>query len=59
MEIDYEAFVGLEKLKTIDLSQNNIFKVPPKLFCPLHDIETINLRDNRLVDLEDIGLSNR
>ena len=59
LDIDYEAFVGLAKLRTIKLSNNNIFRTPAKLFCPLSSIETIDLTNNRLVDLEDLGLSNR
>lgn len=59
LDIDYEAFVGLDRLKSIKLSNNNIFKTPVKLFCPLSNIETIDLRNNRLVNLEDLGLSNR
>ena len=59
LDIDYEAFVGLSKLTTIKLSNNNIFRTPAKLFCPLSSIERVDLRHNRLVDLEDLGLSNR
>ena len=59
LDIDYEAFVGLSKLQTLMLSNNNIFRTPAKLFCPLSSIETIDLSNNRLVDLEDLGLSNR
>ena len=59
LDIDYEAFVGLSKLTTIKLSNNNIFRTPAKLFCPLSSIERVDLTHNRLVDLEDLGLSNR
>ena len=57
LHIDYEAFVGLNKLKTLTLSNNNIYETPAKLFCPLSSVETIDLRNNRLVNLEDLGLS--
>lgn len=59
LDIDYEAFIGLSKLRSIKLSNNNIFRTPSKLFCPLSSIETIDLTNNRLVDLEDLGLSSR
>ena len=59
LDIDYEAFVGLEKLKSVRLSDNNIFETPARLFCPLSNLETIDLRNNRLVNLEDLGLSNK
>ena len=46
-------------MRTIRLSNNNIVRTPARLFCPLPSVETINLTNNRLVDLEDLGLSNR
>ena len=57
LHIDYEAFVGLEKVKSIKLSDNKIFECPARLFCPLHSVETIDLKNNRLVNLRDLGLS--
>ena len=59
LEPDYEALIGLEHLKYLDLSQNNIRKLPHGLMCPLSNIETVNLTRNGILDLEDLGLSNR
>ena len=59
LHIDYEAFVGMDQLKSIKLSNNNIYETPVKLFCPLTNLETIDMSNNQLVNLEDLGLSNR
>ena len=59
LEPDYESLVGLEHLKYLDLSQNNIRALPRGLLCPLSNIDTVNLTRNGILDLEDLGLSNR
>lgn len=59
LDIDYEAFVGLDRLATLHLSHNNIVGLPARLLCPLQRLQTVNLTRNRLTDLEDLGLSNR
>ena len=59
LHIDYEAFVGLDKLELIKLSYNNIYDLPARLLCPLSRLQTIELNNNQLVNLEDLGLSNR
>ena len=58
LHIDYEAFVGLNRLKQIKLSNNNILSIPAQLWCPMSDLRTIELNNNQLVNLEDLGLSN-
>ena len=48
LALDYEAFVGLENLRHVDLAQNNIEAIPDNLFCPIKTSFTLNLRENRL-----------
>ncbi len=59
LEPDYEALVGLRRLEHLDLSLNNVRSLPPRLLCPLDNLKTVNLSRNGIVDLEDLGLSNR
>ena len=59
LEPDYESLIGLEHLKYLDLSLNNIRKLPHGLLCPLSNINSVNLTRNGILDLEDLGLSNR
>ena len=59
LEPDYESLIGLDLLESFDLSDNNIQKLPPGLFCPLTNVKKVNLSRNALQDLEQLGLSDR
>jgi Leucine-rich repeat (LRR) protein len=59
LEPDYESLIGLEQLKFLDLSLNNVRQLPHGLFCPLNNIQTVNLSRNGIEDIENLGLSNR
>ena len=39
LHIDYEAFVGLDRLESIKLSDNNIAELPAALLCPLSRLQ--------------------
>ncbi len=54
---DYEAFVGLGSLETLDLTENNIHKLPAGLLCPLDSVKLVNLSKNAFSSLGDLGLS--
>lgn len=57
IEPDYESFVGLDRLEVLDLSHNNLVKLPSGLFCPLSQIKVVNLSNNALEDLNNLGLT--
>lgn len=38
----------LDKLRRLDLSQNNIWVIPNGVFCGLHNLEVLNLTRNRI-----------
>ncbi len=59
LDIDYEAFVGLERVERLSLARNNIGRVPANLLCPLVSLDELDLSHNQLTDVEDVGLSNR
>lgn len=59
LEPDYESFVGLDLLESLDLTNNNVHSLPPGLFCPLSNLKTLNLSQNTLLDSEHLGLSAR
>ena len=46
MDLDYEAFIGLGKLTRLDLTRNNMFQLPGKLFCPLNTELVVDLTLN-------------
>jgi hypothetical protein len=56
LDLDYEAFVGLDRVATLGLAHNRILRLPERLLCPLLNLSTLDLRYNGLRDLEDLGL---
>ena len=56
LQPDYEAFVGLDLLESLDLSDNNMHELPQGLLCPLLNLKTLNLSRNSLDGLVDLGL---
>ncbi|RZF40048.1 hypothetical protein LSTR_LSTR002451 [Laodelphax striatellus] len=57
MELHSDSFRGLPQLKTLDLSENNIWTVPSEVFCPLYTLSQLNLSRNRLQDVAELGFS--
>jgi Leucine-rich repeat (LRR) protein len=57
LEPDYESLVGLDLLETLDLTYNNLQKLPPGLLCTLVNLKTVNVSHNSIEDLVDLGLS--
>lgn len=59
LDLDYEAFIGLEKLTRLELTRNNLFQLPAKLFCPLNTELVVDLSYSQLSGFQDLGLSSR
>ncbi|XP_014259123.1 toll-like receptor 6 [Cimex lectularius] len=57
MEFHSDAFRGLTQLKTLDLSDNNIWNLPNELFCPLYSLTHLNMSRNRLQKVLELGFS--
>lgn len=52
-----DSFRGLPQLKSLDLSDNNIWSLPQELFCPLAALVHLNLSSNRLHNVSELGFS--
>lgn len=53
LEIDSDAFTEeLNLLERLDLSANNIWSLSDGIFCPLQNLEYLNLTRNRIRELE-------
>ncbi|XP_047103626.1 toll-like receptor 6 [Schistocerca piceifrons] len=57
LEFDQETFLGLSELRSLDLSHNNIWKLPDELFCPLFSLSRLNMSHNRLQDMLELDFS--
>lgn len=57
LELHPESFRGLAELRHLDLADNNIWTIPPDMFCPLFSLQTLNLTRNKLQDIISLGFS--
>ncbi|XP_034253375.1 toll-like receptor Tollo [Thrips palmi] len=58
MEFNSESFRGLAELRVLDLADNNVWTLPPELFCPLSATLThLNLSRNKLQNAMELGFS--
>lgn len=57
LELHSESFRGLSELKSLDLGDNNIWKTPREIFCPLYSLTSLNLTGNKLQDIQSLGFS--
>ena len=57
MEIEADAFTGLNDLKSLNLTKNNLWSVPHSAFCGLHNLQVLNLSTNFLQDVNELGFA--
>lgn len=57
MQFHSDSFRGLTQLKLLDLSDNNIWSFPKELFCPLYTMISLNLSNNRIQEILELGFS--
>lgn len=59
LEIDASTFEQMKTLVRLDLSTNNIWSLPPNLFCSLANLKYLNLSLNHLQDVNELGFRDR
>lgn len=57
MELNEQAFTGLNELIELNLSYNNIWSTKIETFCPLYSLKTLNLTNNHFQNIKTIGFS--
>ena len=57
MEFNSESFRGLAELRGLDLADNNVWTLPPELFCPLTSLTHLNMSSNKLQNAMELGFS--
>ncbi|XP_018015030.1 toll-like receptor Tollo [Hyalella azteca] len=58
LSIAPDAFYHQTVLENLDLGDNNIWTLPPRLFCGLGNLTMLNLSRNRLQDINDLSFNN-
>ncbi|KAG5336508.1 TOLL protein, partial [Acromyrmex charruanus] len=55
LELESGAFDNTPQIEKLDLSWNNIWQIPDRLFCPLSNLVTLNISWNSLKDITELG----
>lgn len=57
MNLDFarDSFLPVRQLERLDVSCNNIWSFPENIFCPLINLVFLNVSENRLQDVSDLG----
>ncbi|KAH8350359.1 hypothetical protein KR067_003314 [Drosophila pandora] len=58
-EIEADAFAVTRRLERLDLSSNNIWSLPDNIFCTLSELSALNMSENRLQDVNELGFRDR
>eukprot|EP00095_Tigriopus_kingsejongensis_P011078 maker-scaffold23_size669530-snap-gene-5.24 protein:Tk11078 transcript:maker-scaffold23_size669530-snap-gene-5.24-mRNA-1 annotation:"toll " len=59
MELEKDALTGLNRLEYLNLTQNNMWTLPPSVFCSLDSLVALNLSMNYLQDVADLGFASQ
>jgi Leucine-rich repeat (LRR) protein len=57
MEVEPDAFTGLNSVRSLNLSRNNIWTLPQSVFCGLDSLVALNLSSNYLQDAQELSFS--
>lgn len=57
LSVSRTALSDLEQLERLDLSQNGMWTCPDRLFCPLVNLQVLNLTQNRFRDVRNLGFA--
>ena len=55
--LEADAFTGLNNLRSLNLTKNNLWTVPSSTFCGLHSLRFLNLSVNFLQDANELGFT--
>ena len=55
IELEQDAFTGLNDLRKLNFTHNNLWTLPKATFCGLNSLVVLNLSSNFLQDVSDIG----
>ena len=58
LEVESDALTGLNSLQRLNFTGNNLWTLPEAVFCSLNSLTELNLSNNFLQDVKDLGFSN-
>lgn len=56
LEMHEHALNGLKQLTTLELTDSNIRVIPDGFYCPLNNLQVLNLTRNRIRNTENLGI---
>lgn len=56
LELHEHALNGLKQLTTLELTDSNIRVIPDGFYCPLNNLQVLNLTRNRIRSTENLGI---
>lgn len=59
LEVEADAFTGLNDLKRLNVSGNNMWSLPKGIFCSLSSLIDLDLSNNYIQDASDLGFSSK
>lgn len=59
LDVSEGSMSGLKELQVLDLGRSNVKAVPDEVYCPLANLQTLNLTRNRIRDVNKIGFGTR
>ena len=57
LNIEQDAFTGLNDLRSLNFSGNNIWTLPKAVFCSLSNLNSLDLSGNFIQDVSDLGFA--
>ncbi|CAH0399879.1 unnamed protein product [Chilo suppressalis] len=55
LELSHGTFNGLRELQDLDLGKNNLKAIPSDVFCPLDNLQVLNLTNNKIRSVDRLG----
>ncbi|KAJ2951171.1 hypothetical protein O0L34_g5563 [Tuta absoluta] len=55
LELSLGTFNGLRELQTLDLGENNLKLIPSDVFCPLDNLQVLNVTSNKIKSVDRLG----
>lgn len=55
LELSLGTFNGLRELQTLDLGENNLKVIPSDVFCPLDNLQVLNVTHNKIKSVDRLG----